>query len=491
MCVVVVVVVVVVVGTDRRAFSRCWCQVENYAKKHQTFHGIVGTGALGAASGCEGPNALSECTLPSTDGYNWETPSADAEGRCFGALFRGSAWKYNDDNAKMRVIAYAPDTAEVRGMARRVAEQLHLVGVDVCDNTTTPTAYYTTHGNHSEGDGCAAEAVQACADDDAAVAANKDLAKQGATTCADLKPYCDKIPADLCRATCNRCAAAAGTRQFRSQFFATESDMRTYAQTTGEIAVGVAFKKDGFTKEIAEGDIKKGTQMEYDLSMKAHYVKDKQEGRDPQDHDYWYINWNFPFRVKQARQTFNSNPYVNEHGSSAGRWGGGVAAGNVQQEMGGYLFMQNAVDMAIAGAMKGDGVMPTSFTRLQTYPYPEHENDNFLGIIGFVFGFVFLMIYIYPASKKSGNIFRAGIVLDFVCGEPNKIELTAAHGLFNRDFPGQRDRARAHRGEGGAPARGDAHDGYAGLDQLARVRVLIFKRAVICFGRVLVSFFFR
>ena len=51
----------------------------------------------------------------------------------------------------------------------------------------------------------------------------------------------------------------------------------------------------------------------------------------------------------------------------------------------------------------------------------------------------------YTSRKKSGNVFRMGLFFDFVrlitraegvlrahmrrtCGEPNKIELTAAHG---------------------------------------------------------------
>ena len=49
----------------------------------------------------------------------------------------------------------------------------------------------------------------------------------------------------------------------------------------------------------------------------------------------------------------------------------------------------------------------------------------------------------YVIGKKSGNIFRVGIFLDFVRrttrapqalntrGEPNEIELTATHGLLN------------------------------------------------------------
>ena len=58
-----VVVVVVVVGTDRRAFSRCWCQVKNYAKKHQTFHGIVGTDYLQGTCRDETPALTCSCTF--------------------------------------------------------------------------------------------------------------------------------------------------------------------------------------------------------------------------------------------------------------------------------------------------------------------------------------------------------------------------------------------------------------------------------------------
>ena len=36
--------------------------------------------------------------------------------------------------------------------------------------------------------------------------------------------------------------------------------------------------------------------------------------------------------------------------------------------------------------------MPSSFARMQTYPYPEHETDFFLFLTNFVFGFVFLMV---------------------------------------------------------------------------------------------------
>ena len=60
------------------------------------------------------------------------------------------------------------------------------------------------------------------------------------------------------------------------------------------------------------------------------------------------------------------------------------------------------------------------------------------------------------ARKRSGNIFRVGIFLDFVrlttrapyamghtCGEPNEIELTATHRLFYRSFSGPAARAEA------------------------------------------------
>jgi len=145
---------------------------EMYPANYRTYHGIVD------ARSVDGCDTAATCELPTDKGYNWATPAADAEGRCFGALFKGDYWK-RPEYYGMRTIAFAPDTAEVRGMAQRVSEQLHLAGVEMCDNATSVDAlgkvdslgkagYKTTYGSSTTDDGCAGDVgPSSCLDDDA------------------------------------------------------------------------------------------------------------------------------------------------------------------------------------------------------------------------------------------------------------------------------------------------------------------------------------
>lgn len=150
---------------------------------------------------------------------------------------------------------------------------------------------------------------------------------------------------------------------------ATQDDALQKA-ANGGVAVVVAFDQ--------EDPLPASKDVKYDLRFAANLPN---EADGPED-DRWRTRQSWPDSLIGPMDSFEV-PYT-----------GGS----------GFLFTQNAVNLAIAGFYHPQQELPNSIPRLNPMPWPAYEEDFFLNLITGVLPFLLVFFFIYPAQNVAREL---------------------------------------------------------------------------------------